>query len=170
MSISANSYGSVAEVMALTKRYTAAGSYTSTTRPTLNEVEEFIDRVSALLNVCLAKNWFSVPVTAEIPKLALDHFVVAQAAELCHYANGQGALIPGRNDIRPATPFEIIQHACEKFIDKEANGLENLGAVKTRANTYGLGYRGTDDSGGNIDPPFQMKQFGNQNIDWDVAE
>ena len=48
MAIGANSYGSVAEVQALTGKYLNAGVFTASTRPTLTQVEKFIDNASAV--------------------------------------------------------------------------------------------------------------------------
>ena len=60
MGIGANSYGTVANVAALTRRYTTAGSYGATTNPTETTVEGWIDQVSATLNVVLAAAGFSI--------------------------------------------------------------------------------------------------------------
>jgi hypothetical protein len=54
MTLRADSYSSVNEVLAFT-RYHLDGqnAFNSTTQPTVTEVEKFVDRASGLLNVAL---------------------------------------------------------------------------------------------------------------------
>lgn len=139
MAIGANSYGSVAEVQALTLRYTTSGSYTTTTRPSIAQVEGFIDRVSSILNVLLAKAGFVIPVSQADAKLALDDYVVDMAVQLCHAANGSGPLAPGAaRRLRGQLPREAILEAAAAFVGNHAAGFEALGATRTRTLTYGL--------------------------------
>ena len=167
MAIGSNSYGSVAEVAALTLRYTNAGSYDATTRPTLTQVEKFVDRVSGILNVLLAEAGFAIPVTQADAKLALDDFAVDQAGELCHAANGSGTYAPGSEVLRGRTPREAIINAAVKFVTEHADGLEALGATRDRHLTNGLTCRTEDDAGDALEPVFQRKQMGNVVVDWD---
>lgn len=94
MSIREDSYGSVAGVMALTRHLLdGAASYSTTTRPTLAEVEGFLDRWSAVLNVALLAAGVDAPVTHEMIRLTADQFVIRQAAaevELTHRGAGWG--------------------------------------------------------------------------------
>lgn len=171
MTIGANSYGSVSEVVALTRRYTDGGSYTATTRPTLTEVEKFIDRVSAIVNLILTKHSFTIPISQATCKLVLDEFVTTQAAQLCHAANGAGPYAPGSPELNTLnrTPFEILRKEAEGFIASNANAFKDLGAARSQPNSYGLGCRTTDDSGETIEPVFQRKQFDTTNVDWDAS-
>lgn len=172
MAISANSYGSVAEVEALSGRYTNdSGKYSSTTTPTLAEVERFLDRVSAMVNICLAKHGFAIPVSQETIKLALDEFTVQQSTLLCHAANGAGPFTPNSEelrDVRQKSPFSIISKDACQFIEDNLAAFVQLGLESAKDTTFGLNYRSTDDSGDPIEPIFQRKQFGNNNIDWDI--
>ncbi len=77
MSILDTSYGSIEEVAALVKRYTSSGVFVaaadaSATRPTLEDVERFIDRISGLINTDLAQAGFNIPVTQPMAKAALS--------------------------------------------------------------------------------------------------
>ena len=164
----AKSYGSISEVEALVGRYTSSGDFTSSTRPTLAQVERFIDRISAIVNVLLAEQGFSVPVTQVDAKLALDEFVVQEAVQLCHAANGAGAFAPGSRELRNQTPFQIITKEAEEFITQHAAGLEALGATRSRHLTYGLACRTVDDAGEDIVPIFSRKQMGNVVVDWEA--
>lgn len=82
MALRADSYGSVAAVRALTRHLLdGAPSFDHTTRPTLAEVEEMIDRWSAVLNVALLNREVSIPVTVDTPaRLVCDQWVIRQAA------------------------------------------------------------------------------------------
>lgn len=170
MAILANSYGSDAEVAALVPRYTTGGAFTSSTRPTLTQVEKFLDRVSSVLNVLLAEEGFVIPVTQADCKLALDDFAVAQASELAHAANGAGPYAPGNEEMRHGrSAFQIILREAAEFINKHADGFELLGATRTRSLTSGLACRTQDDAGNDLHPMFSREQFGNEILDWDPS-
>ena len=170
MGIGTNSYGSVAEVAALTTRYTASGSYSTATRPTLAQVEKFIDRVSAHLNVFLAEAGFAIPVSQADCKLSLDDFVVMHVTLLAHAANGAGPYGPGSEQLRQGdTPMKVILKEAETFIEAHADGYEQLGATRTRNQTEGLACRTTDASGDDIVPFFSRSQMGNSVTDWDTS-
>lgn len=159
MAIGANSYGSVAEVQALTGRYTNAGSYDATTRPTLTQVEKFIDRVSAMLNLLLAEEGFSIPISQADAKLVCDEFVVEQAVQLCHGANGAGPFAPGSETLRSRTAFEIISREASEFVTQHAPGFEFLGATRARNLTYGLQATLTDTSGDDLEKMFTREDW-----------
>ena len=76
MSIGANSYGSAAGVAALVPRYAnGSGTFATTDRPTLAQVETFIDSVSGILNSILAEAGFQIPVTDDDVKDGPAFFV-----------------------------------------------------------------------------------------------
>jgi hypothetical protein len=159
MAIGANSYGSVAEVEALTGRYTNAGSYDGTTRPTLTQVEKFIDRVSALLNMLLAEQGYEIPVSQADAKLVCDEFAVEQAVQLCHGANGAGPFAPGSEELRGRTAFRIISQEASVFVGEHAAGLGLLGATRTRALTFGLEATLTDTDGDDLEKMFSREDW-----------
>jgi hypothetical protein len=170
MAIDANSYGSVVEVEALTDRYANKGSastYDATTRPTLTEVEAFIDRVSAILNVCLAQEGFAIPVTQADAVRALDDFVVDHAVQLCHAANGAGPYAPGSEQLRGRRPRQAILEEAYEFVEKFASGLEQLGATRSRNLSDGLACRTEDAAGDELVPPFHREMIGHTIVDWD---
>lgn len=167
MAIGANSYGTLAEIEALVPRYCEEGFFTATTRPARTQVEKFTDRVSALVNVLLAEQGFEIPVSQADAKLALDDFVVAQVVQLCHGSNGAGNFAPGSEAMRSRTPFMLITREAAEFIGKHADGLELLGATRTRHATDGLECRTTDDAGDEIVPMWQRKMMGHKVLDWD---
>ena len=131
MGIGANSYGSTAEVQALVKKYTISGSFTTASYPTLVQVEGFIDKVSGIVNVLLSENGFTIPVSQASAKLALDLFVVEEAAALCEAANSSGRFFSEK--ARETGAFQTIQADAQAFIMIHAGGFEDLGAARTRS-------------------------------------
>ncbi len=166
MSVGANSYGQASDVAALTPRFASAGSYSASTRPTLAQVEAWIDQVSAVLNVLLAEQNFKIPATQADVVLLLKQFVVTQVADLANYANSAGRFFSDKN--LTTGPWQAIQKEAADFIAKHAEGLQNLGATRSVAGLDALDFRSTDDSGAEIEPMFARKQFGTTNTDWDT--
>lgn len=167
-SVAVTIYGSLAEVAALVPLYTSSGSFSSSTRPTEAQVQQFLERVSALMNTLLAKEGFDIPVTQADAKLALDDFVVMQAAHLAAFANGAGPFVAGADEMRYSTPTRVILRDAELFLEANALGLERLGATRTYSTTYGLECRTSDDAGDEIYPMFQRKMMGHKVEDWDT--
>lgn len=130
MAIGANSYGTVAGVEALVRRFTDGGTFKTTTVPTLVQVEGFIDQVSGVVNTILEGQGVSIPVTEANSKLALDMFVNEEAAALVEASQGQGRLMS--EDARATGAFKTIMADAEEFILRHAAGLEKLGATRTR--------------------------------------
>ena len=167
--LGANSYGTVAKVAALTPRWTSSGTFGVSTLPTEPQVANWIDEVSANLNVFLAEAGFSIPVTQADCVLLLGNFVTVHVGALCDAANGAGPYVPGEsNNLRGRTAFEIISKSAADYISVHADGLQRLGAARTYNVTDGLSCRTTDKSGDTIFPVFGRKQMGNQPINWDV--
>lgn len=165
MAIGANSYGSVAEVEALAPRYTNSGVYDATTRPTLIQVEKFIDRVSGMFNLLLAEEGFDIPVVNADAKLVCDEFVIEQVVQLCHGANGSGPFAPGSERLRNRTAFAIISSEAAGFVSQHAVGFEFLGAARSRAQTFGLGCTLTDSDGDDL-----VKMFSREDWPGDTSE
>lgn len=157
MSVGANSYGAASDVAALAKRFTSSGSFTTTTNPTLAQVESWIDRVSATLNILLAEQNFHVPITQADCQLMLALFVSTEVADLCNYANSAGRFFQNQNFV--TGPWQAIQREAAEFIEKHAEGFEKLGAARTAEGLNGLDARTTDDAGNRIEPFFSRTQF-----------
>ena len=166
MAIGANSYGTVAEVAALVSHFTASGSFSASTVPTTTQVEGFIDRVSAIVNVLLTEAGFTIPISQVTAKLALDHFVVEEAADLCEAANRSGRFFLGEAEIRTRGRFRLILGDAMEFIESHSVGFERLGVARGLSAAYGLGYRATDDDGDEIEPIFTHTMMGNVIVDW----
>src|SRR3990167_1652293 len=168
MSIGANSYGSAAGVAALVPRYAnGSGTFATTDRPTLAQVETFIDSVSGILNSILAEAGFQIPVTDDDVKDGLDFFVNEEVAAIAEGINGSGRLGPTSKAMGKAGHFSLILSDVQEFVSGNAAGFERLGATRAYAATAGLAYRDTDNSGAETAPIFQVQGFGNSFTDWD---
>lgn len=169
MAIRANSYGDTGEVGVMCPLYaTATGStFDTTTLPTLLQVESMVDQVSSVVNVLLAEAGFAIPVSQADAKLALDLFVNQEAAWYAEYANGAGPFVPTAMEMRTPSPQRMVLKDAEAFIGEHADGLEALGATRTRSLTYGLTCRTEDAAGNALVPPFSVRQVGHDIPIWD---
>jgi hypothetical protein len=169
MTIGSNSYGSMQEVEALAVRYTDERRFTAATTPSREQVETFIDRVSAIINVALAQAGFAIPVTQADAASALGDFVVDHVVQLCHAVNGAGPYAPGSENLRGRRPRAAILQEAFDFVEDMAAGLEALGATRTRTLTSGLSCREQDAAGDDLVPPFHREMIDHEIIDWDPA-
>jgi hypothetical protein len=168
MTTGANSYGSAADVAALTSLYTINGSYTTATIPTLANVEGWIDQVSATMNSALAAQGFVVPVTQADAVLAIKSFVVEAVTDLAHAANSAGRYYTDAALQRGDSPMAGVRRGIMAWVEMFAAGLGELGAARTGDTSMGdIGFRDTDNSGNATAPIFQRSAFGNTFEDWD---
>jgi len=165
MAIDSSSYGTVAKVEALTRRYTnSSAAFDTTTTPTLLAVESFIDDLSDTLDVMLSTNGFTVPVTQATAKAMLGRLVVAYAVELVYLANSAGRFFDKKNT---ANPLMVFEEEMSDWIERHVSGLERLGVARPNSLTEGIGFRETDESGDDVHPIFQREAFGETYRDWD---
>lgn len=141
MAIRADSYGSVAEVLAFT-RHLLDGELTfnTDTRPTLTEVEKFIDRASGQLNVALAGRGFSVPITNSIAILSCADWVVARTAEYVELTQ-RGVGYSDQEGSR-TTAFRNLHKSAADFAKESEYGFKVLGVAVGRAKSAGLAFTG----------------------------
>lgn len=155
MAISANSYGSAGNVAALVPKYAnGSGVFDTTTRPTLTQVETYIDQVSGALNSMLAEQGFEIPVTQADVKQALEMFVNEEVASIAQGINGGGRFGPS-NAGYTSSRFKLINDDINNYIKGNAIGFERLGAVRT-SNNLDIAYNADDRQ-----PIFQRGAFGN---------
>ena len=169
MPVNPNSYGTVTEVAALTRRYTNAGAYDITTNPALSTVEGWIDRVSATLDVLLAESGFAIPVTQATAKSSLAGIVVEAVADLCHAANTAGRFFTERMLERGKSPMQIIRKEMADWVQDHATGLEAVGVPRGggAADSGRILFRDGDEGGQQVAPLFQRKGYGETSRDWD---
>jgi hypothetical protein len=171
MSTRADSYSTAGEVAAFT-RYLLVGpnevrytSFSSTTQPTLTQVEKFIDRASASLNSALRLVGLTTPVTNSTAKLVCDDWVTDRVVELVELTN-RGA---GFNDSEGnrAAGFRNLHKAAAQFASENRLGFLRLGAGVSNRPADGLQFTGLDaqperadpDDGTLAQPLFTRRQF-----------
>lgn len=144
MSIRADSFSSVAEVTAYVRPLLDGQSaFNSTTRPTLAELEKFIDRASSHLNVALACEGFAPAnvIVNSTAKLMLDDWVTLRAAkyvELTHRGVGFG------DEGSERSLLLDMSKEAEEFIASISGGLVNLGIERSIRKSSGLTFTGLD--------------------------
>lgn len=162
MAVGANSYGTAAAVAVLTKRFTVNGSFTTTSTPTLTEVESFIDTVSAWINTALARNGFAIPITQADVKAVLAGMAVEAAGDLVNAANSSGRFYTEKALERGLDPLRILRREISDAIDEQATGFEALGASRNISRLGTICFRDGDDAGNDVEPLFTRGAFGNK--------
>lgn len=145
MAIRDDSYSSVEEVETFNIHlFDGQGGYDSTTRPTLTQVEKFIDRTSAMLNVALARWGLSTPVTNSTAKLACDNWVTLKTAEYCELtAPSTGAFSP--TDETRAGVDKSLAGQADLFARNNVRSFRALGVGYTAAHP-GVGLKFTGET------------------------
>lgn len=166
MAIGTNSYGSVAEVEALTKRFTTAGVFDTASTPTLLQVEAMINRISGVANSHLARLGFTIKLDQADAVLAIDELVVSSVVDLVQTANGAGRFFTDKT-FRGVSPYRVIMKEVKAWIDGMADGFEALGATRGTAGLENIGFRETDEAGDAVVPLFERKAFGDTRTEWD---
>jgi hypothetical protein len=157
MALNANSYGSVAGVEALVRHIAGAGGFTIATKPTLAEVESFIDQRSAILNAWLGVAGYTIPASNAQAQLILAHYAQMGAAcdvELTQRSAGYSDNDQNRRENKFCAEFMRAQ----KLI-----GEGNLpGAPSAPGGPLaGLSVGGVTRGGIRLQPLFRRTSFGN---------
>jgi hypothetical protein len=168
MTIRADSYGSAAEVIAFTKHLLDGQStFNSTTRPTGDEVEKFIDRASSYLNVSLSTAGLQSPVTNSTAKLICDDWVVQLASEYVELT--QRGVGYNQEEGARYSLFSNLRKKADEFVGENRLGLARLGVTVTHELSEGLSFTGLTAQADRTDPTdtskeqpfFSRKQFDN---------
>ena len=168
MAIRSDSFSSVDEVRGYTRHLLDGhATFDATSRPTLTEVEKFIDRASALLNIALANNGFtpSTVYNNAVAKLACDDWVTMKAVkytELTQRGTGWNADEGSRT-----AAFSLPENADE-FVKSMFTGLIYIGITPAYAMSDGLAYTGLDAQDERDDPDDTTREqplFSRRNFD-----
>lgn len=143
MTIRGDSYSNVTSVLVFTRHLLdGQTNFNSTTRPTIGEVEKFIDRASGVLNVALSVAGLIAPITNSTAKLVCDDWVTARAAEYTEltqrgvgYSEGEGSRVTG---------FRNLYTSATKFVNEMRIGLIRLGVSEAHRASEGLQFTGLD--------------------------
>lgn len=167
MAVGTNSYGTAAGVAAYVGVYTVAGVFSTATKPTLANVESWIDQVSALLNTALAKRGFTIPMTQTTAVLSAASLVEQLVSDLAQAANSSGRFFSERFLERGVSNWAVIRNDISNWVEEYASGLEELGVSRGSPSATEIGFRSTDEGGNETTPIFQRKQHGNVFDNWD---
>lgn len=163
MPLDSNTYGSVAGVAAYTRRLTnSASTFDTSTRPTLAEVEAFLDQCSDTLNGWLASAGYVIPVTQADAVRVLARYAnlgAAGHAELSQRAGGYDADDENRRENKFLDMFQM----AEAYI--QSGALSALGATIVAGSlpspVSGLRVGGSTRTGQALRPIFTRTSFSN---------
>lgn len=153
MAIRGDSFSSVNEVTAFTRHLLdGAAAYNSTTRPTVTEVEKFIDRASGVLNVALATIGFNPALVYanSTAKLSCDDFVAQEAAKQVELTQ-RGTGYSSQEGSRVAA-FNMKRKGAMEFVKEQKLGFIQLGIAQNYKASDGLVYTGLDAQSNRSDP------------------
>lgn len=159
MAIRADSYASVAEVLAFTRHLLDGQSnFNSTTRPTLTEVEKFIDRCSGILNIALSAGGFAPSaITANsTAKLSCDDYVATRGSEYVEVTQ-RGVGFSGDEGSRTTVLHRLHGDAAD-FVKLMGAGFSNLSISRSVAMSRGLTFTGMDAESERADPDDSTKE------------
>lgn len=133
MAIRADSYSSIAEVEVFNVHLLdGQGGYNSTTRPTLVQVEKFIDRTSGVLNAALARWGLTVPIANSTAKLVCDDWVTLKAAEYCELTGPSTGAFSPTDETRAGVDKSLAGQAS-LFAQNNARAFRAHGVTATSA-------------------------------------
>ncbi len=166
MGLRSDSYASVAEVTAFTRHLLHGQSaFNSTTRPTATELETFIDRASGVLNVAMASQGLTTPVTNTTAKLLCADWVTAQASMYTEMTQRGVGFNSGEGS--RTSYFKGLHERANEFARENVLGFVRLGVTQATKKSAGLAFTGetvqedrTDQDDSSLEQPlFRRKQF-----------
>lgn len=154
-------YSSVDEVTAFTRHLlNGQTGFNEDTNPTRTDVETFLARVSAVLDLALAGQGFATPITQATALLACDDWVTVRVTEYVEltqrgvgYTDAEGSRTAG---------FRNLHSAAEKFAKENRLGFVRLGATVTSGVSQGLQFTGLAAADTRADPEneaFEQPRF-----------
>jgi hypothetical protein len=163
MPLDANSYGSVTGVAAYVRRLANASStFDTTTRPTLVEVEAFLDQCSDTLNGWLARAGYVIPVTQADAVNVLARYAnlgAAGHAELSQRAGGYDADDENRRENKFLDLFKLAESYIESGALAAMGAAVVTGSLPSPVSGFRVG--GATRSGQRLKPIFTRTSFGN---------
>jgi hypothetical protein len=171
--IASDSYGSVEGVAAKARTWTTndtfldADLYQDGTNPSETTVINWINEVSAHLNLALMKYGFTAPLTTTRGVLAAQSIIETIVADLAAFANNKGRFMTEKFQSSGVSIWRSILDDLDSWVLDYAPGLEQDGAERSASNMDEIGFRSTDQRGNPTAPIFQRDGFGNSFQDWD---
>ena len=155
MAIGVNSYGALLDVEALCRVYTDDGRFTLSTIPTRTQTESMIDQVSALVNISLSAQGFTVPVSQADAKRGIDSIVNQLVSDLAHAANSSGRFFTERALTGGLSIWAQVRKEIDEWVGMSATGLAALGADRATESQMTVSFR--DEGATNL---FVRDQYG----------
>lgn len=167
MTISANSYSSVDEVLAMTRHMLdGAPMFDEATRPSLTEVEGFIDQVSADLNDAIRACGLAIPIAATGPKMSCDLWVRVRAAAMVEltqrstgFDGGEDSRYKALWDLLDEDPFAWVEKRCQSWADQGVTMTEAASGALTYTALSSHDNRSDPNSTTREQPMFRRRQF-----------
>jgi len=153
MAIRGDSFGTVNEVTAYARHLLDGQSaFNSTTRPTLTEVEKFIDRASGVLNSAISGAGFapSAIYANSTAKLACDDWVVSQATQYVELTQRGKGFTAAEGDRGGA--FAGLYKGAAGFAKMYALPWKRLGVAVTDPAHLGLEFTASAERSQRADP------------------
>jgi len=151
MTLRSDSFSSVAEVVAYTHHLLDGQStFNTVTRPTVSELEKFIDRASALLNVAIAAEGF-LPASVygnAVAKLACDDWVTMLATKYVELTQ-RGT---GYSDAEGSRVAAFTLKSARELIAEMALGFKRLSIAQNNRVSSGLQFTGLTIQSDRSDP------------------
>lgn len=94
--------------------------------PTLSEVEEWLEQISAQFNIALRSHFFVPPVDPDVSPdsyKAISKYVVDLVADLCNWKNSSGRFFTEKLVERGITPMAAILKDINSYIEMNADGF-----------------------------------------------
>ena len=155
MAVNVRSYGTVTEVEALVGDLIEDRTFTSTTTPSLLQVERFIDLTAARINALLTSYNYSVPVSESDSPDAYLQLVLANSAAAADLAL---SVLPVEAIVMPGAPQDGIGNRKNFLWMLYKDVLEDIRHRRFSAPRIGWGKQmrvGTED----LPPRFRRDQF-----------
>lgn len=135
------------------------GAFSTSTKPTLAQVEGYVNQISAMVNAILATAGFSIPVRQADILLALAFFVEEEVASICEGINGSGRFGPTAKPSGGKGRYALLMDDVVAFINGQADGFELMGADRPNLASSMIGFRDTDNAGAATYPLFTRQSF-----------
>lgn len=119
-------YGTAEQVATMASTWTDDGEWGEYTNPTLQEVNDWLEQVSAEFDIALGSHFFVFPVSASVSPTAhktISKYVVNLVADLCNFKNSSGRFFAEKLVERGITPMAAIQKDMNNWIEMNSNGL-----------------------------------------------
>jgi hypothetical protein len=126
-------YGSAVGVAALSALWAtgAGGTFDVNSRPTLAQVNTWLDEVSKLLDTALNDQGFDTPVTVTAVTGELGLLVNGVVKDLCDYSHGAGRFFTEKALDAGISPFMTVDKELHEWVKRKIVGLEKQGVPRS---------------------------------------